>query len=595
MGFTRHRAPFFFRRLRREEGFTLLETIVALGVILMAMVTLAYTANVGFSDAAYSRQRQTASGLANETIEQIRALPFDVLKQGLSNFDNLGADPNIALVGPDYFFKGVTPNEKIARGDIPLAPAVIPLVPHIQNKNVATAATYKISSYVTYYQNVQTTNTYRVSVIVTWTNSARKGLAKVQVQSIFFSGAGCLSTATHPFAAPCQPFLFGRASGAEGDVSITGTYDDTTIDSSDLRLGGATSDMQIEQISAVQGTTATSGVSLGVNGQQQSDVGNQAVTSGADNDPGHPAGDFSTASTPAQGSAALSHNAGGGSQYTVTAGAGDTGTTTSTTNASIAPPHPCSDALGQAQTDTRPCGASKANQGGTESATLQLWGSAKKIGTATLASVGASPADLYAFTNRAAGPEFSYCPGATGEGCVHADVRRSWGMVALGGLPDNLSGALLPPGWTGYLVTGSGLTTTASAEAGLGSGPPTAGVAGTISYYNGISYTNLVLAPGAPVSLAIPPVHAEEVVSGKLFTVDISASLTTGGTQVNDPAACGPNCTRNDASASAASPITGQISYQFTYDGLTLSTLTVKVNLGQAEAKTTYKPAPSGA
>jgi len=80
--------------MRKQDGFTLLETVVALGVILAAMLTLAYTANVGFSDAAYSRQRQTASGLANQTIEQIRALPFDTLKQGLSNFDNLASEDN---------------------------------------------------------------------------------------------------------------------------------------------------------------------------------------------------------------------------------------------------------------------------------------------------------------------------------------------------------------------------------------------------------------------------------------------------------------------------------------------------------------------
>lgn len=573
----------------------MVETVIALGVILMAMVALAYTANVGFSETAYSRQRQTASGLANQTIEQIRGLPFDLLKQGLSNFDNLGNDPNIVLSGPDYLFTGVTPNEKIVRGDIPLIPGVVPLVPHIQNTNVATAATYKISAYVTYYQNNLNSNTLRVSVIVTWTKSALNGLAKVQVQSIFFSGSGCLSSATHPFPAPCQPFLFGSATGAEGDISITGTFDDATVDSSDLRLGGATSDMQIEQISAVQGTAATSGVSLGVNGQPQADVGNQGVTSGADNDPGHPGGDFSTASTPAQGSATLSHNAGGGSVYALTSSAGDAGTSTSTTSASISPLHPCADAAGSAQTDSRPCGASKTKQGGSEFATLQLWGASKKLGTVTFAMVDASPADLYAFTNRAATPEFTYCPGTTGEGCIHADVRRSWGTVSLGGLPDNFNGGSLPPGWNGFLVGGSNLMTTASAEAGVGSAPPTATAQGTISYYDGVSYTLLSLASGPAVPLVIPPVHVQQMVGGKLFTVDMTASLTTGGTTVADPAGCGSPCTRNDASSSAVSPIVGQITYVFALDGQTIANMTTKINLGLAQAKATYKPAPTGA
>jgi Tfp pilus assembly protein PilE len=593
MGLNPRRAAFLLlRRRQSEQGFTVLETVVALGVILAALVTLAYTANTGFANAAYARQRQTASGLANQTIEQVRALPFDTLKQGMSNFDNLTGDPWIRVVGPDYYFTGVTPNEKIARGDIPLNPAVVPLVPHVQQLRVGTASIYTVRAFVTYYNNIQTSNTYRVSVIVTWTQSARKGYARVNAQSLFFSGSGCLSTATHPFAAPCQPFLFGSAQGAEGDVSIAGTFDDVTINASDLRPGGTSSDMQIEQISSIQGTTETSGVSLTANGQPRNDAGNQGITSGADNDPGNPGGDFSTATLPGQASTTLSTTAGGGSVYSLTTSGGDTGATTSTASASLSPAHPCQDAVGNAQTDGLPCGASKARQLGTEFASLQLWGAAQKIGTTTMASIDPSPADLYVFTNRAKTPEFSYCPGASGDGCVHADVTRTWGTVALGGLPDSLDATSLPVGWTGYLVTGLNLRTTASAEGGVGSAAPTANVQGTISYYNGVGYTPLVLAPGPSMNLVIPPVHAQQLVAGKLFTVDITASLKTGGTQVVDPAACG-TCIRNDASASAASPIVGTITYVFTYDGATVSQLTMKVDLGLTKAKASYKPAPS--
>jgi type II secretory pathway pseudopilin PulG len=592
MGLRPRRAAFLVQRLRgSEQGFTVLETVVALGVILAALVTLAYTANTGFANAAYARQRQTASGLANQTIEQVRALPFDTLKQGMSNFDNLTSDPWIRVVGADYYFTGVTPNEKIARGDIPLNPAVVPLVPHVQQLRVGTASIYTVRAFVTYYNNIQTSNTYRVSVIVTWTQSARKGYARVNAQSLFFSGSGCLSTATHPFAAPCQPFLFGSAKGAEGDISITGTFDDVTVNGSDLRPGGATSDMQIEQISSIQGTTETSGVSLATNGQPENDAGNQGVTSGSDNDPGNAGADFSTATVPAQASTTLSQTAGGGSVYSVTSSGGDTGATTSTASASLNPAHPCQDAAGNAQTDGLPCGASKASQLGTEFASLQLWGAAQKIGTTTIASIGPSPADLYVFTNRANAPEFSYCPGAAGDGCVHADVTRTWGTVALGGLPDSLDATSLPVGWTGSLVTGLNLRTTASAEGGVGSAAPTTNVQGTISYYNGVGYTPLVLAPGPSMNLVIPPVHAQQLVAGKLLTVDISASLATGGTQVVDPAACG-TCTRNDASASAASPIVGTVTYQFTYDGVPISTFTMKVDLGLTTAKASYKPAP---
>ena len=83
-------------RLRGEAGFTLIELMVAVSIMLVALLALAYTATIGFSDIALARQRQGASGLANQTMEQIRALPFDVLKKGLSNADLTGGgDPNI--------------------------------------------------------------------------------------------------------------------------------------------------------------------------------------------------------------------------------------------------------------------------------------------------------------------------------------------------------------------------------------------------------------------------------------------------------------------------------------------------------------------
>ena len=49
-------------RLRRAEGgFSLMETVVALGVLFIALLALARTAAVGFTDIAFSRQRTQAN------------------------------------------------------------------------------------------------------------------------------------------------------------------------------------------------------------------------------------------------------------------------------------------------------------------------------------------------------------------------------------------------------------------------------------------------------------------------------------------------------------------------------------------------------
>src|SRR5262245_44602407 len=116
----------FTRRLRRDEGFTIIETMVALGVILASVVALAYVPVAGFNNIGYARQRESASGFANQTIEQVRGLPFDTLKKGLSNADlSTMSDPKITKVGAEYFYAG----EQIPRGD---NANVVPLVPHSQ-------------------------------------------------------------------------------------------------------------------------------------------------------------------------------------------------------------------------------------------------------------------------------------------------------------------------------------------------------------------------------------------------------------------------------------------------------------------------------
>src|SRR5439155_14611054 len=139
------------------------------------------------------------------------------LKNGMSNLESLLTDPNISKVGTDYYYAG----EKVANGAIPLIPPVVPLVPHQQLLKDATSSTYTVSTYYTYYNNITTNNTLRVTVVVSWLSQGRT--SRVQTQSLFYSGSGCLSTQTHPFAAPCQPYFFVNADNSAGLVHVTGS------------------------------------------------------------------------------------------------------------------------------------------------------------------------------------------------------------------------------------------------------------------------------------------------------------------------------------------------------------------------------------
>ncbi|MCA1727147.1 MAG: type II secretion system GspH family protein [Actinobacteria bacterium] len=181
-------------RVRSESGFTLIEMLVAQGVILSSLVTLAFTASIGFSDIALARQRDGANGLANRVMEQVRALPFDTLKRGLANSDLPGGDTNVVTSGcpngAPYCYRATSAGtlEEIPHG---VNAPVEPLVPHRATATVG-RTTYTRAVYVSYYNNNASLNAFRVTVVVTWEAAVRRGTAAVvRVQSVMYSPAGC--------------------------------------------------------------------------------------------------------------------------------------------------------------------------------------------------------------------------------------------------------------------------------------------------------------------------------------------------------------------------------------------------------------------
>ncbi len=583
-------------RLRGEAGFTLVELMVAVGIMLVALLALAYTATIGFSDIALARQRQGASGLANQTMEQIRALPFDVLKKGLSNADLTGGgDPNITSgCGFTYCYGG----EAIPRG---ANPNVVPLVPHTQSIVVG-PTTYTVRAYVTYYKNVTTNNTFRLTVVVTWPNPARRGVSStVQSQTIAYSGTGCLSTDTHPFAAPCQPFFYANGVTDAGHFDITGALQGVSLADATLTMPRWSSNMQVEQISAVQGLASSSGGSITVTGNPVTTTGGQQAASAADNDPGQPGNNYQK--TTVSGSAGPITASSGGAQsnsLTVTPSSGDPGATVSTTDASLLNACPL---IGIGETDLQPCGSSTEQQVGTSSATLSL---KKKfdLGTASLVSVAAAPGVASALSNR------NIQNGA--DGLAHSESSRSIGVVHVGALLSNLDPSAVPAGWAGYLIEISGFTDTVTAEAGTNTVAPTVAASGTIRYWNGVGYTTVAIAPGAPVNLAVASVHIIDNSGPNPVLIDIYGSTstlvdctlwvlgcpTTGGTSTSETiGVCNPACptTRTAALAQSNTPVAGDIRYKVTIGGEVEADLIVHMDLGAMKAQNTYQPAPSGA
>jgi hypothetical protein len=533
-------------------------------------------------------------------MEQVRALPFSTLAAGLDRTDLATGDPDVTVTGSGatavYTF---TPtNETIPTGTS--GTAQVPLNPHRQTK-VVNGTTYTVAVYPTNYQG--STTSFRATVVVSWTGSFRKGMvAKVSTQTILFSPAGCVSSATHPFASPCQPFLYGTAAMSQGTVTVTGTLLGISLRQAVLRAGELDSTMQIEQVSAAQGRATTSGVSLDIVGQSVQSSGAQAGATASDTDPVSTALPYSQAAVN-QGSPSTLSASNGYFSLVLTPSATETGNSISTSSASSST-NLCPDPLGINQNDQLPCGSGSLQQTGLMSGTFSVGAGPIPMGNSLLGSIGAAPTAAKTFSNRDAAPGSSSCTQATGDGCLRAEAKRSIGTVTMVGLPANLASLRpsdIPAGWNNYLLRVSSFSDTVSAESGVGSAAPTVtmpigGSAPTISYWNGAGYTSMTLAPGAAVDVPVASVNINDAgFPGGALTIQITADVSTGGSVKSDPdgGSCAVPCIRTSASAQSSSPIVGDITYKITHNGVTLADLTIHVDLGALLAQTSYKAAPS--
>lgn len=582
------------RRLRRvtgEEGFSLIELVLASGVMALVMSSLAYMGTVAFGDAALARNRQVATGLASQALEQIRALPYDTVALGLSTADlAAGTDANVTVVSGVYKYRG----ETIPNGTSNTA--IAPLAPHQTTKTINNAS-YTVSLYVTYLDDVTTSRSFRVTAHVTWVSKLRGGVQKfVDAQTVVYSptggtgGSGCSSTATHPFAAPCQPFFYGTSEIGDGAITIrpyTGSAGVSCLDlaQTELLLPNESTRMQLEQIEAVTATATTSGVTLTRADGSVSTLGQQVVSAASDSDPSQPKPVYQTATTgtggSVQSSGTLNVN-GCSNSFTATSSGGDTAAATATVVSNATNVCANSAATPVNMLDSLPCGNGKTVQAGAMSAQLNLSG----LGAATLASIGSSSGSA-GDTNFDATPQTASCTSTSLDGCIHVGHRSSVGAVRIGGLAATLS-PYAPAGFD-YLIKLDNFTRTVTAEAGVGNANPSVTSTGTISYWNAAlnfglgGYSTLSVSSGASATIPLSSVTVNNGLTGT--TLSISGTVRTGGTTSG---ACVSPCA--DASATAESPIVGDIRYTVVVSGTTIADLLIHVDLGTLTARAEYTP-----
>ena len=392
-------------RMQGERGFTIVETVVAITVIFGSLTALAYTATIGFRYIAFGRDRIQATGFANEVMEGVRALPYSAITKGLDTAE-YSSDPNIVLCATEYRLFDCA-GEKLVGQTFSGGYTEDWIVPHTDTATTENGLELTWATYVT--NDDVTANPYSLTVQVSWAGGAIANDANnfVRVQSAFWSPTGCVSSTTHPFAAPCQPFLYGQALVPESNVTIKGqglgAFHEGFVDFEEgtLVLPGAEALLQQEQIIDLSANATTSHVEVVDSSGRERDGLVETVWA-ADSDPSTDtvgiAGGSATAG-PGAYLERLQPDPGGEIGAKLTAPTGDTAIAGLSTTAKLADTFACPPS-GTRETDNLPCTSVQSQLGGAMTVVTPLTHALSALGPATLVKVAAPSAASKATVER---------------------------------------------------------------------------------------------------------------------------------------------------------------------------------------------------
>ncbi|MFI2752064.1 prepilin-type N-terminal cleavage/methylation domain-containing protein [Cellulomonas sp. P22] len=580
---------------RSDDGFSLIELIVAMMVITGVLLVLMAVQTSALVTTAQSRQRTQATAVSNQIMEELRALPWLVLNKGLHpNFAAAaGGDANISS-GRFRPTVGATLDETLVTTSTQ-ATDVPPLsgtggsnkVISVDPSNAATVFTSRV--YVTRSAATQP-NVLTLTVVTTWTRSGRTTTGFVVTRTEAYAPAGgCGDVSNQPFLGACQA-LFSSSGGADGpSVTVTGgaagpsptpapvgavpVLPGSPVITATMSLGKAGSSVSSQQASTTDSQVTQAGVLLqGVDPEVPIGTdGFAKVLNSASNDVG--ASGAAPASPPdstgVSSSASLSAGSG---PYTLSfaAGGGVSGVAKASTTTS------CATGIPSAQ----PCGAATVTGGTPSSVSFSV--GATTMGVVSVAGGGTSKTFGARFGTTAGGVPVG-CTVLTGSGCASAGAERTVGTMSFG------TAAWVAGSAPNGLVRVTGYHDSARVERGV-SQPVVDGVAtrsGLVSYWNGTAYTDLTLGPLTNQTAVSAPVTwtAAGVTVTAQATVVITPSMSIAS---NPDVACKTDGCAIDTSAG---DVTVAVTYTLT-DATGSTAFTAATSLGTSHVNASYKAAP---
>lgn len=558
------RAAQILRRERgTDEGFTLIEIIVAMFIVVTIMTAVLGVTIAALTTLAQARQRQSGAALATESIEALRALPYDTVTAGLAG----GCNATLGLAATTEFVTTVGATKTFTPPASLLAISAETLVVNSQSPCARTVlqgrTTYTVRQYVT---KAPSGNGFHITSVTSWTK--HDGALSYSVErSTTFSPGGCLLGTLHPFSGPCQAAFTGRGSTGAINLNVT----DITVPTAPVSLGSLTLPAVSSNV-AVEQTVSLTSVGIGAGGLDGAGAGLSTVFAAEAN------------SDPTSGSSDRYQP----SVQTITSGNVSSGVLSIPSAVSTV------EVKGRVDADTTWCkmptaaGWQAVSTGPTAALRPCSWGTVAQPGSATATLLGSELLRATGIAGSAAGANVfqgataGVC-GATSPGCARSSASRT--------IPSLVFAS--PVGASGLFEIAA-LSEFALSEKGLAATTGSLARSGTLKVWDGAAYVDVPLNAttegswcwgASPSPCPVGPTTFPAVTVGTL-TIEGALTVTKPGTTAAGPADCAE-------SACVATRTTGSIGGSFTVtDGV--SVYQVDVGVGAVAAVAGFQAAPVG-
>lgn len=551
--------------------------MIASGVMLTALTSMAYVITNTLYDVAGARQRQTAVALADEALEQARALPYVTLAQGVESA-YLAGDPRVLGLGTQASpYALATTGEELVHN--PDNSTIAPLVPNVTSRTVD-GVVYAVRFYVSHFENNKASGILTLTAYADWSGGRGRRASSVRATTVKYSpDGGCPSVS--PFAGPSPACIAARASVAPGRIRLAGSGTaGAAITNTWSELPSARSSLARGQVASTGGEGKGGGIVVGgapVQPTSATLADDNPATKSIDGDESKQATTSSTTYGTSAGPGTIS--------LTVT------GTPTldrsESKSAVAATGTQCPNPSGANQADLLPCDRSLGEQGGALRQVFDL--GVLGLGSIALSEVTAPPSPVVAYTKlkESSTGVGAPCRDTTSHGCVHTSVSRSIGRIRVGGLP---SAAAIPALFSGYLYELDNYSDSAVVEAGIKAAapsvpPPT----GTFRYWNGLGYTTIAMSGSSAFSVSTPTITASV---GFLYSVSVSSTIVRGASSIqSNPTTCtGALPCVLSSEVVVGAPLVATTTYAIRLAGATIYELTQTLDLGELRAQAAYVP-----